>query len=269
MTFDIPNKDGLWVFNSYSSWQTWVKPTQYNNFIIYVCGGGGGGAVGQTGVSGSSRYGGGGGASGGLLIVNSPSFLLPEILYMYIGNGGLSGVSGGTTYLCYFPNTNAANIITSANGGGSGLLSAGGAGITPTISQSIFSISTTISSAGTTGGTGAVGSVYALTPSCIYSGTGGGGVDVSNVGYEGGYVLASNVHPQLNGGAVASNGNTGYLIKKPFTALGGTGGGGNPSGTGGVGGNGVWGSGGGGGGGGITGGAGGKGGDGFIIIIGY
>lgn len=274
MTFDIPNKDGLWVYNSPAqtagtNWQTWVKPTQYNNFIIYMCGGGAGGASGQTGILGTARYGGGGGAGGGMAIINTPSYLLPETLYISIGKGNVAANSGLATYLCYYPNTNSANIIMSVIGGQAGGGAGGGTAGTPTINQSIFSIATTISSAGTNGVSGAAGTNFSVTSCCVYGGTGGGGVDASNTAYTGGNILASNIHPQLNGGEIASNGNNGYFIKKPFTSLGGTGGGGNSLGTGGKGGDGAWGSGGGGGGGGLTGGTGGKGGDGFVIIIGY
>jgi hypothetical protein len=280
MTFDIPNKDGLWVFTSPSTWQTWVKPTQYNNFIIYVCGGGGGGASGASGVAGTARGGGGGGGGGCLTILNSPSYLLPETLYLNIGVGGAgsitnigSGTLGGTTYLNYFPNTNTANIILSSAGGGGGTISVGGSGGAISINQSIFSISGTNASAGTVGGTGnpaTFGANFIVTTSCIYGGTGGGGCGTDNVSYQGGSILASNIHSQLDGGALSGgNGNTGYFIKKPFTALGGTGGGANGTGTPGSGGNGVMGSGGGGGGGGTSVSRGGRGGDGFVIIIGY
>ena len=281
MTFDIPNKDGLWVFNTpmpTTNWVTWVKPTQYNNFIIYVCGAGGGGGAGQTAAAGTARYGGGGGAGGALNIINTPSYLLPETLYIQTGIGGAggavsgaAGTVGGTTYIAYYPNTNAANLIVSSNGGTgapSGIGN-GGSAVAPYTSQSIFSIGGTNSSAGTNGGLGAAQN-FSVTTSCIYGGTGGGFLDATNTGKTGGNILASNIHPQLDGGAAASNGNDGYFIKKPFTSLGGTGAGSNPSGAGGTGGSGIMGS-GGGGGGASTGGAsrGGRGGNGFVIIIGY
>lgn len=277
--FDIPNKDGQWVFTSPSTWQTWVKPAQYNNFIIYVCGGGGGGAGGQQASSGTLRRGGGGGASGVLQIINTPSFLLPETMYINIGAGGAgggantAGIIGNSSYLCYYPNINSANIIISAEPGRFGFYSnsAGGTAGVPYANQSIFSYAATNSSAGSNGGL-IVAQDFSITTSCIYGGTGGGGADASNISSNGGNILASNIHPQLNGGAVnGGNGNDGYFIKKPFTILGGTGGGGNGIGAGGRGGNGIMGSGGGGGGAGspAAAGRGGKGGDGFVIIIGY
>lgn len=279
MFFDIPNKDGVWVFNApsfpaASNWRTWVKPTQYNNFIIYACGGGGAGGSGQSGAAGTTRTGGGGGAGGVLQIINTPSYLLPETLYISIGRGGRPGATGGlATLIHYYPITASANTIIQANGGFGGTAGAsGGAGGTvasPYASQSIFSYAGTISSGGTNGGVGVAGGNFSITTSCIYGGTGGGGVNSSNVGFAGGNILASNIHPQLDGGAIASAGSSGYFIQKPFTSLGGTGGGSNPSGTASVGGDGAWGSGGGGGGAGIGGNAGGSGGDGFVIIIGY
>lgn len=273
MFFDIPNKDGLWVFNSpminnNQAWQTWVKPTQYNNFIIYVCGGGGAGGQGSFGASGA-RPGGGGGAGGQLVTINAPSFLLPEIIYINIGLGGING-AGGATYINYFPNTNTANNIALASGGGAGALITPGNTLTSNINQTIFSSSTTAGSSGATGGSSSAGSNFSITSSCVYGGAGGGGIDASNVGYAGGSILASNIHPQLDGGAVGGgNGVSGYFIKKPFTSLGGSGGGANPSGLGGRGGDGFMGSGGGGAGGGVTVAPRSKGGDGFVIIIGY
>lgn len=278
MFFDIPNKDGLWVFTSPSIFQTWVKPTQYNNFIIYACGGGGAGNNGQSGAAGTARRGGGGGSSGILQIVNTPSYLLPETLFIRIGIGGSVGSGGDATNICYYPSsTFSANIIISASGGfggaaGSGTGNGGAAATSIYSSQSIFSYSATASCAGTNGGASTFGADFSITTSCMYGGTGGGGVNTSNVGFAGGNILASNIHPQLDGGAIGANGNNGYLIKKPFTALGGTGGGGSATGAGGIGGNGVWGSGGGGGGastGGVGSSRGGRGGDGFVIIIGY
>jgi hypothetical protein len=275
MTFDIPNKDGLWVFHGNAltagtAFQTWVKPTQYNNFIFYVCGGGGAGGAG-SGAGSGNRGGGGGGAGGTLTVLNTPSYLLPETLYLSVGCGGQTNQSAGiVTYINYYPNTNAANIIVSSAGGGGGLggvAGTGGAGSAISINQSIFSIGGNNGCSGSSGGL--TGSNFSITTSCVYGGTGGGGVDASNVANAGGNILASNIHPQLDGGAVASAGKAGYLIKKPFTALGGTGGGGNNLSVGGRGGDGIYGSGGGGGGGGTSAGQGGKGGNGFVIIIGY
>jgi hypothetical protein len=277
MTFDIPNKDGLWMFTSPSTWQTWVKPTQYNNFIIYLCGAGGSGASGNTNTSAlNNRGGGGGGAGGQLAIINAPSFLLPETLYFNIGRG-IQNSAGGASYLCHYPNTNLANIIMQCAGGsagsagGFGLAGAAGAGVFTAIPQTIFSISSTTSSAGTRGGLGGTGDNFSITTSCIYGGTGGGSINTAGTTFSGGNILASNIHPQLDGGlAPAGVGKSGYFIKKPFTSLGGTGGGANASATGGNGGIGSWGSGGGGGGASRSGTSiGGRGGDGFAIIIGY
>jgi hypothetical protein len=283
MTFDIPNKDGQWIFTSPNTWQTWVKPTQYNNFIMYVCGGGGGGGKSQAGTSAAVVRGGGGGAGGVLQIINAASFLLPETLYFNIGLGGaggnltpFNGIAGGTTYVCYYPNTNAANVIFSSSGGNGGQAgqngAAGGAASTPYTSQSIFSFSGTNSCAGVSSGLFTADTPdFSITTSSVYGGGGGGAVSAS-AAYKGGGMAASNIHPKLDGGELNLDGNNGYFIKKPFTALGGTGGGGGFAGTGGgIGGNGIMGSGGGGGGASTNSilKQGGKGGDGFVIIIGY
>ena len=292
MTFDIPNKDGLWVFNSPMStnreFTTWVKPTQYNNFIFYVCGAGGGGSSGTGTGGGTARGGGAGGGGGQLTILNAPSYLLPEVLYINVGKGGLGaqttgtlGAAGGTTYLCYYPNTQAANIIAQGNGanGTANAASAGtganaGAGIAPTINQTIFSVSAMYGSQGGNGASastsGANGNDFTSTVSCIYGGAGGGSVGTDNVAYNGGGFPATSLYPRVDGGIGSRNsGCGGFLLKKPFTSIGGSGGASNDSvGAAGTGGNGSWGSGGGGGGGGLLS-KGGNGGDGFVIIIGY
>jgi hypothetical protein len=288
MTFDIPNKDGLWVFNSPLlgiGWQTWVKPTQYNNFIFYVCGGGGGGGVGYSHPTFNGGGGGGGGGGGALVVLNAPSYLLPETLYIQVGRRGLGGVtagasgqSGAPTYLNYYPTTTNPNNIAFAlngSGGGGGLQNisgTAGAGGGFANNPSIFSYS------GSNGGTGGAGGQgvnpagnFSATTSVIYGGAGGGSRQGSPItSTNGGSILASNIHPQLTGGITnGGNGSAGYLIKRPFTSLGGSGGAGGAGIAGGVGGDGSWGSGGGGSGAGTAASRGGNGGDGFVIIIGY
>lgn len=293
MTFDIPNKDGLWVFNTgmlTTTWTTWQKPTQYNNFILFMAGGGGGGGCAfNSNVSATGGAGGGGG--GGSIIANIPSYLMPDILYLQVGKGAArkkginqTGDAGGVTYVAYYPNTNAANLLFSANGGAGGIGGGtGGAGGGFTINQTIFSASGTNGGAGTNANTN-----YTDTRSIIFGGTGGGngGGGAGRVSTDGGAIIGSNIFPTLAGGTknpsgvgAGGVGKSGYLIKKPFTALGGTGGSGTialspPGFNGSTGGDGIWGSGGGGAGAGSGGSdfgnnTGGAGGDGFIIIIGY
>ena len=272
MFFDIPNKDGLWVYNNPNTWLTWVKPGQFNNFIFYICGGGGGGRGAPTGNLGNN--GGGGGSGGQLLTMNAPSYLLPETLYINIGQGGAGGLSnnagsaGETTYLCYYPNINSANVIAPAAGGGGGNPSTfTPASVSPAFNnQTIFSI-TSSQSAGAISGSGQTGGNFSSTACCVYGGASGGGRDFSGVYNAGGNINGSEIHPTLfgSGGDSFLPGTDGYLITKPFTALGGSGSG---AGSSGKGGNGTWGSGGGGAGAGSNS-AGGRGGNGFVIIIGY
>jgi len=286
MFFDILNKEGLWIYNiTSSSWFTWDKPDQYQNFFIMACGAGGGGGNGFSGAASTNRGGGGGGAGGQIMNMYAPSFLLPDTLYISVGAGGAGIINGrassvlnqgNTTYVNYYPNLNISNIILNAAGGGAGGIglstgtAAGGIGLPNSPTNTLLSISAQGASAGTPGGinTGDVGTNFSATTSCIYGGTGGGSIGTANTAFAGGNILASDVHPQINGGAINSNGSAGVFIKKPFSAIGGTGGGSSTN-IGGNGGNGVWGSGGGGGGGGIIGGNGGNGGNGFVIIIGF
>ena len=286
MFYNLTNNDNVWTFytDSYAvgtttAWQTWSKPIEFNNFMFMLSGGGGGGCPGQVTASGVAGYGGGGGAGGTLTTAYIPSFLLPDILHIQTGAGGAignvvgSGYAGQTTYISYYPNTLTGNVLLSATGGFGAITTAGGVVGTiynPTQSIMMFSGASATGAAGGAAGSNP-GVSFISTASAVYGGAGGGAKDAANVGYAGGNISASNIHPQLDGGAASGgNGNSGYLIKKPFTAIGGSGGGGNGAGIGGVGGNGAWGSGGGGGGAGtVAGGYGGAGGNGFVIIIGY
>jgi hypothetical protein len=306
MFYDIPNKDGVWTFitpMSTTQWQTWIKPQEYSNFIIYVCGAGGGGGSGITITYTYNRSGGGGGGGGALTIINTPSYLLPETLYIQVGAGGAggpaispsaSGTTGGTSYLCYYPSTSTPNLIVQSNGGGGGgggqsnAASTGGAGGTAFSNPSIFSYSSTSGASGIGDGAGSAGSNFIPNTSCIFGGASGGGVSNSSTspGTNGGNIINSDLFNQINGGistgypvtANSTPGGIGYLIKKPFTSISGAGGGSvggiNTAFSAGAGGSAIFGAGGGGGGmysanSGLRNGAGGKGGDGFVIIIGY
>jgi len=295
MFYDIPNKDGVWMYNSPMSslqWQTWIKPQEYSNFYIYVAGGGGGGGAGVGAVS--QTHAGAGGGSAALSVVYAPSYLLPETLYIQVGAGGIggtsntvSGTAGSTSYLCYYPSTDASNVIIYANGGGGGTTGAGsistvpggsGGTVFPLTTPSIFSISSTAGAVGASAPGSTFASNVTLNTTCLIA---GGAASVYNSGAAiGGGINGSDLFPSTPGGAAAIgstvngvSGSAGYLIRRPFTSVGGAGGGGGQlTRLAGNGGSAVYGAGGGGGGsatniGNV--GLGGNGGNGFVIIIGY
>lgn len=125
-----------------SSWQTWIKPRGANLIHIFAVGGGGGGANGQIGALGTSRGGcGGGGAPGQSVLI--PALLLPDILYIMVGRGGLGGIpgtpatSGGQTIVSISSVPNPTTLVTNTFGhvintygaGGATATAAGAAGL--------------------------------------------------------------------------------------------------------------------------------------------
>jgi len=287
MFLDIPNKDGVWLITSSSVWN---KPAEYTSFMFLVVGGGGGGGSGWSNPSGNNRPGGGGGGGGGVCTTVAPGFLLPDTLFITIGRGGSGGTvgannagNGGTTYVSAYPSTSAndGNILFYADGGISGkrsttsnLASFGGSGGVGFITYLAAGTAFTGSGSGTNGGNpvgGGAGVALSDPFSFVMGGTGGASTPLSNANFAGGLVTASDIYPQINGGAAGGGaGADGFFIKRPLTIFGGTGGGSiGFTGTAGKGGNGILGSGGGGGGAGVTGAVGGRGGDGFVLIIGY
>ena len=144
--FNLPNtQNNTQVFysnGSNNSWQTWVKPRNTRFVHMTLIGGGGGGGGGTVSTSVAVISGGGGGSSS---ITNGifPANVLPDILYIQVGQGGVGGNggiigsvagragSGGTlSYVSTLPNTNTmTTILVSGNlAAGGGNVSAGGAG---------------------------------------------------------------------------------------------------------------------------------------------
>lgn len=260
---------------------------------ILCIGGGGGGGGGFTGAAAASRGGGGGGGGSGQLSLIIPICLVPDILYIQSGMGGLGVSSGGgvapsgiLSHVSIFPDSNAQNLVATsggvaAAGGTTGTGAAAGAagagGGAAVIGGMLFSgladWTSQAGQAGSAGGaqTGATGASLALPSSqFIMGGTGGAGT--ASADFAGGGLtssagaLISTSRPML--AAAGSNpGSSGHNFWKPFFSYSGLGGASSNTGVGGAGGYGSWGSGGGGGGGGTTGGRGGNGGSGLVIML--
>lgn len=263
--------------------------------FIYAVGAGGGGGGGLTGISGSQRGGGGWGGSGAVGTLLVPIFRLPDLLTIHTplgGQGGGSGVAGGSGIPSgiYWGNSGAAeptNLIMrtsngNANGGGAGTNVAGGAGGVAVSAQTIGNMPMAglglynlfAGQAGTAGGNNTVGGAIALpvTGINVMGGTGGGGIINAAGGVAGGLITGvtssyvSDSRP-INAAGGSNNGSGSFLPDKLFFNYSGMGGGASNAGVGGNGGNGGYGSGGGGGGGGTTGGKGGNGGSGLVVMI--
>src|SRR5882757_8730137 len=78
-------------------WHTWLKPRGCSMAYMFCMGGGGGGGGGFTGIATSARGGGGSGGAGGFTRVLMPLFMLPDVLYVQCGAGGIGVGSGGGT----------------------------------------------------------------------------------------------------------------------------------------------------------------------------
>jgi hypothetical protein len=284
--------------------QPWIKPRGTSMSYMIAISGGGGGGGGHTKASGTNGGGGGGGACSGIARLMVPSFLLPDTLYVQVGQGGLGGAAGaagsaGTnSYILFSPLAFLAqNSLLSSNtnapgGGGAGTLTlVGTVGSIPTIAGtsvegSIGIFSSTVGLIGVTGGAVAGGngtSVTAWAALPMSPGAGGGGGPNDSGTSNGGNITATsainftNLNFPITAGALALGGtagstsanigSAGVSLLNPFYQTGGAGGGTGTTSTGGDGGKGGIGCGGGGGGAGLVGGRGGNGGNGLVAIF--
>lgn len=276
-----------YTFYATGNWQTWQKPRGAKFLVVFLIGSGASGGNGFVGTGNAG--GGGGGASSAYTRGIFPAFLLPDTLYIQVGQNSISNVNGVSS-IALVPSTNAQTLLiqSSANAGGyaapgvAGTVSAGGAG-----GQQGLATSTTLSAFGnlgifnsiagingSAGGTitpAAGNNQAALGTGLVTAGAGGGGKTSISSATGGNITSATAILTnQVNGGSTdGANGDSGYGLFQPFCGTGGAGGAGKlgTTGAGGRGGNGWYGSGGGGGGAGsASGGVGGRGGDGLVII---
>jgi len=270
------------------NWYTWYKPTTAKFIQILCVGGGSGGGGGGASAAGVSGAGGSGGGGSPYETVCIPAILLPSVLFIKPGFGGLGGtgqVQGGAaatdgaagraSYVSIRPNTTNQNCVAvsggnststgklasgATNGAASGTTIVSTASIHPLASLGILAQSAAGQTSGAGGTTGSGGNITPMTTgNIVSSGSGGGGVNAGTTTAAGGQILNSGFLGNAFSGGAAGGGRgrdgydfTGNLgdMDLPFVTTGGTGGGSNTSTlTGGAGGNGGPGSGGGGGGG--------------------
>jgi hypothetical protein len=296
--FGIPGVDNkVWVFyptasgtSSVNDWQVWTKPKNCKFINFIVIGGGAGGGGGVSAVSGVQRNGGSGGGSSAVTKAIFPANLLPDVLYILVGKGGLggsaltNGFDGSLSYVSVRPDLLSVNLLLesgdSAPTAGSsvtGSLPAEGglAGVATTQTNLVLSYYGIVSS--TQGVDGSSSNASVGISNITNGGAGGGSVTSGNISSNGGSVNSSVVTQTISGGTAnttSSGGNGVYTqipsshsnMLEPMLFTGGAGGSGFNGNTGGNGGKGSYGSGGAGGGGGLTGGRGGDGGDGIVII---
>jgi hypothetical protein len=305
--FNFANNDSnVDIFTNISgtgttAWQTWVKPKNAKFIQILAIGGGGGGGAGWS-ASFNSGGGGGGGGAGGVILGLYPANVLPNILYIQVGAGGIggkirgeAGTSGTGTAVSTGPTTDSvlriifASVGTFGNGGTGSIAGAAGGGA-GTFADTAFSKLGINSYYGGSGG----GIGGAVTPTAggsitiagiVTGGAGGGALNNSSTGSNGGSITGAGLVPLISGSTTIAgfvpDASSGYSSlpsinssnRVPMLFTGGAGGGANSStstGKGGGGGKGAYGGGGGGGGASnfstTANGTGGNGGDGLVII---
>lgn len=289
-----------------TSWATWNKPKGARMVYMEAISGGGGGGGGFTRATTADGAGGGGGGCSGITRWFGPAHMVPDVLFIQAGLGGLgvgsgggTAGSGGISYVSIgpYPAGSVANFTVDNNlflmsgaagptGGGTGTgTTAGAAGAAGTIavigSQNRGGYAqfwaATVGLVGFIGGAIADGAGAAATNVLsdgvpFSGGAGGSGSTGGNV--NGGQVTGAGIFQTIRGGTgtgAAIHGGGGYSWSPQsgmfLASTGGSGGASVDNGTGGNGGKGGFpGSGGGGGGAGTTGGRGGDGGNGCVII---
>ena len=242
--------------------QTWRKPRGVNWVYIIGVGGGGSGSVG--GRSAATGGGGGGGGSGGQTNLLIPASMIPDVLYILAGQGGISGTTvalagtaGTPTYVLIEPDTTLTVNMTLllANGGAAGGAEAtggspGGAGGTlatiagmPLAGRGTFNFF--VGQTGGTGGTRAGVAPIAIalpTTGILVSGGQGGGAAPATAGA--GFAAVTGALGQdffipIPAGVAAvgvnpaTAGSPGFISKNFLMNYGGSGGGGSSATTGG------------------------------------
>ena len=285
---NTPNAD-IQVFygdtqNTLTQWQTWRKPRGAK--FIYLLGVGGGGSGGTGLNTGTTSGGGAGGGSGSQSIVMIPSLMVPDVLYIQAGVGGVApttsataGNPGQPTYVCIEPDTTlTANmtLLYALGSNGTQTPPTAAAGGLPSTASSAATLtnmplagrgftSLIAGQAGNSGGTNTTigNSITVPTTGLIVTGGAGGGGCNAGTGFNGGAIssvtgaLGQDFYPSVAGGAAAITSTPGgngsnFIVKNSLMYYGGTGGGGattTAGGTAGIGGDGAPGCGGGGGGG--------------------
>lgn len=290
-SFHLDSGNGFEPFEfATPGWHAFTKPRGARLIYLRCFGAGGGGGGGFTRASGVAGGGGGGGVYGSGYYGWCPASQFPDVVYVYVGEGGAGGAasSDGTagehSGIAVALGLTNANLIASAGalGAAGGQPGRGGAATSPgnpgnpnaNTSSAWFRGHTSVYTGGNgspggypTPGNGTLNNNVASTT----GGLGGGGVTVGDVGSAGGSLsgtLWASTFLVPGGAAGGGRGGDGIEIRKPVRIwTGGSGGGGSGLTPGGDGGDAAANVGGGGGGGaGTTGGRGGRGGHGYVLI---
>lgn len=201
-----------------TDWQAYMKPPGASMiYILMLAAGAGGSRV----ANGSVTQGGGGGGSGGMSRMLIPAALLPDIIYVRPGRGGLGattnndlGAAGSASYVSIAPLATSSSVIFSQAGAAqaANTQAAGPAGAIGAIADNAFSsLGLWFSIAGQAGTAGSstananASSVTAGASGIITSGGSGGGCGSG----KGGNISGGGFFPTLNQSAGA-NGAAGF-----------------------------------------------------------
>lgn len=263
--FPTPQGANYQEFYGGGTVRDWVKPRGASMVRMLLIGAGGGGANGGNNS---------GGGSGAITQWIGPAIFIPDVLRIFVGDGGAagaastvatSGSNGNPTSIVYHAKDVNGYTLLTANAGGGGTGSAGPGGTI--FGNNYFGAAGIFKSIAGQAGAVAGAGISASTSTFLSGGAAGG----NGSGIAGGNVVCNYGYPTINGGAgtTGGKGGDGFFITQPIMlGVGGAGGGGSSTASGGNGGNGGIGCGGGGGGIRTSGnhGAGGRGGDGAVFI---
>ena len=247
--------------NGTTSWQIWQKPNNAKFINILAIGGGGGGGAGGSNNAGAGGGGGGGSSAISRLFINS--CVLPDRLYVQVGNGGRGGIqspvsaatSGGISYVSVQPNTSSLSVVVASGNAGAGFGGQGQNGASPgtagvagaadsgsMLSQLGFyqTISGIIGQAGGPGSSILSSITLGVSPYIlpITPGMGGSGLSAGGTPDSTGNIIGGGFIPTISGGTSNPTGGTqgsnGYYgltpnsnssSRSPFFSTGGAGGG--------------------------------------------
>jgi hypothetical protein len=264
INYPTPQNADVQIFSIGGSTSNWVKP-QGCSFVYFTLFGAGG-----NGAGGSSTVGGGGGASGAYAIFLCPAFLIPDVLRVSVGRGGVGNTTANRTRVLYQLKDGSGYELLFAASGANATGTTGGSNPSG-MGQNYFTAMGFL--AFNTGQGGANAGASIIQVSFLTSAGAGGG---ATLGTDGGSVTPLFNYPVIAGGsgsATPTDGKDGIsILSNLLLACGGAGGGAAqnlPTAIGANGGDGGFGSGGGGGGRGSAAGnsQGGRGGDGLVVII--
>lgn len=177
--YPTPQNANIQIFREGGSSSDWVKP-QGASFVWFTLIGGGGGGF-KSGTVGLQA----GGGSSAVTNFMGPAFLMPDVLRVNVGAGGLSDVTtptaGGASTIVYQQKNTTGYTLLTVNGGGAGASGAGGSGGAASSGTSFTAMGFLYSVAGQPGNAGGV-----VTPSSFTFLSGGAGQNQqvqANYGY--------------------------------------------------------------------------------------